>query len=116
MPKKLKVLISSYACSPYKGSEPGMGWNFVQGLSKFHELHVIVEQLKWEKPIKNYIKDNPHISDNITFHFIDKERNKLLRRIWPPSYYWYYRNWQKKAYSLALELDTKENFRAQMAV
>ena len=69
MPEKLKVLISCYACSPYKGSEPGMGWNFVQGLSKFHELHVIVEQLKWEKPIKNYIKDNPQITNNNIFHF-----------------------------------------------
>jgi glycosyltransferase involved in cell wall biosynthesis len=110
MPEKLKVLISCYACSPYKGSEPGMGWNFVQGLSKFHELHVIVEQLKWEKPIKNYIKDNPQITNNITFHFIEKKRNKLLRKIWPPSYYWYYRKWQKKVYNLALKLDKKENF------
>jgi hypothetical protein len=41
MPKKLKLLISAYACGPNRGSEPGMGWNFVIGLGKFHEVHVI---------------------------------------------------------------------------
>ena len=51
MPKKLKILVSCYACSPYKGSEPGMGWNFIKGLSEFHELHVIVEELKWKSDI-----------------------------------------------------------------
>jgi hypothetical protein len=34
----------------------------------------------------------------------------LLRKLWPPSYYWFYKVWQKNAYKLALELDKKENF------
>ena len=110
MPKRLKVLISAYACSPNEGSEPGMGWNFVMGLSKFHELHVIVEKRKWESPIKNYIEKFPYLIDNTKFYFIDKKRNRRLRKIWPPSYYWFYKKWQKEAYKLALELDKRENF------
>ena len=35
----MRILVNCYACSPYKGSEPGMGWNFVKGLSKYHELN-----------------------------------------------------------------------------
>ena len=110
MPKKLKILVSSYACAPNKGSEPGMGWNFVMGLANFHELHVIVEKRKWEQPILEYLKVYPELKANLSFYFIDKTRNKRLRKIWPPSYYWFYKVWQKKAYKLALELDKKENF------
>ena len=110
MPKKLKILVSAYACAPNKGSEPGMGWNFVKGLANFHELHVIVEKRKWEKPILEYLKVYPELKANLRFHFIDKKRNKWLRKLWPPSYYWFYKKWQKKAYKLALELDEEENF------
>ena len=110
MPKKLKILVSAYACAPNKGSEPGMGWNFVIGLAKFHELHVIVEKRKWEQPINDFLEHNPGLNDSVTFYFIDKKRNKPLRKIWPPSYYWFYKKWQKKAYKLACQLDQKENF------
>ena len=110
MYQKFKILISAYACSPNKGSEPGMGWNFVMALSKFHELHVIVEKKKWEKPINTFFKLNPKLKNNIFFYFIEKKRNKWLRKIWPPSYYYFYKIWQKKAYNFALELDKKENF------
>lgn len=110
MPKKLKILVSAYACAPNKGSEPGMGWNFVTGLAKFHELHVIVEKRKWEKPINDFIENNPGLNNSVTFYFIDKKRNKPLRKIWPPSYYWFYKKWQKEAYKLAEQIDLKENF------
>lgn len=108
--EKLKILVSAYACSPNQGSEPGMGWNFVNGLSLYHEVHVITEKRKWEAPIKTYLEENPALGQNLKFYFIDKKRNKQLRKIWPPSYYWFYKKWQKKAYHLALELDKKENF------
>ena len=107
---KRKVLVSCYACSPYRGSEPGMGWNFVNGLSQFHEVHVIVEQEKWADDISKYMDENPTSSKKLNFYFIRKKRNRTLRKIWPPSYYWYYKQWQKKAYQLALELDKKEDF------
>ncbi|OEK07756.1 hypothetical protein A8C32_14790 [Flavivirga aquatica] len=108
MNKQLKILVSCYACSPYRGSEPGMGWNFIKTLSKHHEVHVITEKEKWEKDIKKSIKEE-NIT-NIHFYFIKKKRNKKLRKIWPPSYYWFYKAWQKKAYYLAKQLDIKENF------
>lgn len=110
MPKKLKVLVSAYACSPYHGSEPGMGWNFVKTISQQHEVHVISEKRKWEKPVNDYLNLHPELKDKIQFYFIDKKRNKWLRKIWPPSYYWFYRQWQRKVFALAKRLDEKENF------
>lgn len=110
MQKKLKLLISAYACSPSRGSEPGMGWNFVIGLSEFHEVHVITETLKWKTEIGEHLATFPELKNNLTFYFIEKKRNKKLRKLWPPSYYWFYKQWQKKVYQLALELDKKEKF------
>jgi glycosyltransferase involved in cell wall biosynthesis len=110
MHKKLKILISCYACSPVRGSEPGMGWSFVLGLSKQHEVHVIVEKEKWEKDINAYLQLHPN--NNLKFYFIQKQRNRFLRKIWPPSYYWYYKIWQKEALALAEKLEDKENFDA----
>ena len=110
MHKKLKILISCYACSPKRGSEPGMGWSFVYGLSKHHEVHVIVEKEKWQKDIEAFIKENKN--DNLKFYFIYKKRNRFLRKIWPPSYYWFYKIWQKEAYTLAQKLEAQHNFDA----
>ncbi len=110
MHKKLKVLVSAYACSPNHGSEPGMGWNFVFGLSKIHEIHVITEKLKWESEIEQFLTENRQFKKNLHFYFIEKKRKKKLRKIWPPSYYWLYKIWQKEAYNLAVNLDEKENF------
>ena len=37
----MKILLSSYACEPEKGSEPGIGWNIALELAKYHEVHVL---------------------------------------------------------------------------
>lgn len=105
----MKVLVNAYACSPNQGSEPGMGWNFVRCLSEKNELHIITES-KYKKDILFYLENNPSEFSHCRFYFIKRERHNLLRKIWPPSYYWFYKSWQKKVLKFALELDKKENF------
>lgn len=105
----MKVLLSCYACSPYKGSEPGMGWNFVKCLSRLHKLYIITES-KFKLDIERYFEEHPDENRYFHFYFIEKNRHKTFRKIWPPSYYWFYNVWQKKAYKLAATLDKKENF------
>lgn len=39
--RRLRVLVSAYACEPGRGSEPGVGWNLVRELVKRHHLTVI---------------------------------------------------------------------------
>lgn len=106
----MKILINCYACSPYRGSEPGMGWNFVSSLAKHHELHVIVEKDEFEVDIERYLAENPKERKYYKFYFIKRDHHNTLRKIWPPSYYWFYKAWQKKALALAKELEAKENF------
>lgn len=108
-PKRLKVLLCCYACDPGYGSEPGMGWNFAANIAKHHEVHVLVEE-KFRGALEEYSSTHPSEVEHITFHFIKRQRHKTLRKIWPPSYYWFYRAWHKKAYRYAVELDKKENF------
>ncbi len=105
----MKILVSCYACSPYKGSEPGMGWNFVRQIAQKHELHILVES-KFQDDLERYFNVYPEERINKYFYFITKERHKLLRKIWPPSYYWFYQNWQKNAYQKAVELDKVHHF------
>ena len=39
--KRLKVLVSAYACRPGEGSEPGVGWNVVRELVEYHDIWVL---------------------------------------------------------------------------
>lgn len=107
---RLKVLVSAYACSPYSGSEPGVGWGVVSEMARYHDLWVIVEEEKFRKDIEGYLSAHPGLHRNVHFYFLKKRRNRLLRRIWPPSYYWYYRSWQKNAYDLAVRLHDQVKF------
>ena len=105
----MKVLVSCYACSPYKGSEPGMGWNFVHCLAPMHELHIITES-KYEDDLRRYFAEHPDEEQLYHFYFIPRKRFDILRKIWPPSYYWFYRLWQRKVLTFAKQLDKRENF------
>lgn len=107
---RLKVLISAYACSPYQGSEPGSSWGLIERLSYECELWIIVEEEKFKVDITRWQNENPGRLSNVRFYFIRKKRNRILRRIWPPSYYWYYKKWQMQAFHLAKKLDKEQNF------
>lgn len=37
----MKILLSAYACEPGRGSEPGVGWEWVRNLSRDHTLWVV---------------------------------------------------------------------------
>lgn len=61
MTRRLKVLVSAYACEPGRGSEPGVGWNWVRQIARFHDVWVItrannrgpIEVALAEQPLPN---------------------------------------------------------------
>ncbi len=68
--KRLKVLISAYACEPNKGSEPGVGWNFVTTMAKYHDLTVLTRSNN-KKIIAEYLNNKPvHIA--FVYHDLPK--------------------------------------------
>ena len=41
MARRLKVLISAYACEPNRGSEPEVGWQWALQMARFHDVTVL---------------------------------------------------------------------------
>lgn len=39
--KRLKLVLSLYACEPNRGSEPGVGWAWALGMAKRHDTYVL---------------------------------------------------------------------------
>ena len=69
MNKKLKILLSAYACEPNKGSEPEVGWKWAVTLSKMgHEVHVVT-RLNNKEIIENYLSKNK--IPNLFFIYFD---------------------------------------------
>lgn len=111
-PEWKKIVVGCYACSPYRGSEPGMGWNYLRAVAEGREVWAIVEKEKWEKDIEKFLAGHPDEMKSVHWVFIRKRRARILRKLWPPSYYWYYRLWQVRAYQIALGLHRAIGFDA----
>jgi hypothetical protein len=107
---RLKVLISAYACGPYKGSELGVDWDFAAELAKLHDLWVIVEEEKCRADIEQYLAEHPDFRKRARFYSIHKHWKRWLRKIWPPSYYWYYRRWHQNALAVSQKLHSEVKF------
>ncbi|HEY1629034.1 MAG TPA: glycosyltransferase [Tepidisphaeraceae bacterium] len=118
MPRRLKILICAYACSPARGSEAGVGWGWVEAISKHHDVWVITGEsepfpdgiYRYKNEIETELERRPELRERMQFHHIPKRRWMWLEKIWPPSYQWFYRPWQRRAYRLARQLDEKIHF------
>ena len=52
------ILVTAYATNPFKGSEDGMGWNFVYEIAKHHKIIAITRENN-QPHIDKYIKEIP---------------------------------------------------------
>ena len=99
--RRLKVFISAYACEPRKGSEPGIGWNVVNELSRYHEVHVLTRANNRgdiEAALRGKTENIPE------FHYYDlpkwlsfwkKKRRgyRLYYYLWQYGAFFHYRKW-----------------------
>lgn len=101
---KPKVLINAYSCSPNRGSEPGMGWNWCIHLAKYCELHIITE-VEFKDDIEIALPQTPD-KNNINFYFnpISKKAVKMVRNQGDWRFYYYYRRWQKDTLKIAKQI------------
>ena len=74
------ILISAYGCEPLKGSEAGVGWNWILQMAKTNYLHVITRannQDSIEAHLPQDVKDR--ITKRIVFLlFLLAVRNNLF--------------------------------------
>ncbi len=106
----INVLINAYGCSPYKGSEAGLGWMWATRLAQYNNIYIITEKESEEDVLKEL--PNCPYKDNLHFYFIDiGERGR--RMCWNQGdwrFYYYYRRYQKQVYQLAKQLHDEIHF------
>lgn len=65
------ILATTYAVNPFKGSEDGMGWNFVCQIARFHKV-IAVTRKNNRFDIERYMQQHPNaLYQNITFLYYD---------------------------------------------
>jgi len=65
----MKILLSAYACEPWKGSEPGVGWHWALELARQgHEVTVLTRANNRE-PIEVALKS--HVPKGLQFFYYD---------------------------------------------
>lgn len=85
------ILVSAYACEPLKGSEQGVGWNWVMQMAKNNKVHVITRANNREI-IEKHLP--PERAMNIVFHYYDCSRFILSLKNKEKGVYLYYLLWQ----------------------
>ncbi len=105
--RRLRVLLSAYSCDPEKGSEPGVGWNVAQEMSKYHDVWVLTRE-------SNRHAIEPALSrrsvPQLRFVYFDLPRwmRWLKRGQWGLQAYYY--AWQVGAYFLVRKLHRQVRF------
>lgn len=110
-PEWRRLCVGVFSCSPCRGSEPGMGWNFLREIAATGRDVWAITNDEFTAEIRARAAALP----NVRFAFVPepaKRLRNLLRRVWPPSYYWFYRWWQRRAYRVARRLHAEQGFDA----
>jgi glycosyltransferase involved in cell wall biosynthesis len=103
----MKLLVSAYACEPGKGSEPAVGWNWVQALvRRGHQVHVITRSNNREAIERDRLSGAP----GLEFHYFDLSSSARGWKRRRGGIYLYYLLWQKGAFALARTLHAEEKF------
>ena len=115
-----RVLVSAYAMSPARGSEPGMGWNICSRLARHHDLTVLCSPnvppnaQDFRGEVESYVKDHGPVP-GLTIQYVEpplvsylfQRESPLLRRT---VYYSGYKSWQRAAFRAAKALHGREPF------
>jgi glycosyltransferase involved in cell wall biosynthesis len=119
--RRRRVLVSAFAVSPVRGSEPGIGWNIGSRLAQYHDVTLmcvpgIVEPRR--KEIEAYLREHGPISGlNLLFveetflsRVLDFSAGPLSSSLLRPLFYVGYASWQRAAYRKAKELHAQAPF------
>ena len=116
---RLRVLLSAYYCSPYRGGESAVGWHVATGLAKYHDVTVICGDLAADGPTGGDIERYRHetgLPPGLEIHHVQAEG--LARTLHDVHslpglwflYYEAYRRWQLQAVEMAARLHRQTPF------
>jgi glycosyltransferase involved in cell wall biosynthesis len=98
----MKVLVSAYACEPDRGSEPGVGWNWVEQVARFNEVWVLTRHSN-RPAIERGLRRRP--APNVHWVYLDLPRWSRFWKRGQRGVHLYYYLWQVAAYARARRLD-----------
>jgi glycosyltransferase involved in cell wall biosynthesis len=104
-----RLLVCAYACNPYRGSEPGVGWGWVNMIARFGETWVLTDIANRED-IERETSQDPSRYEDLHFIYVPRTRWLKAEKVWPLSHLWTYKIWQREAYKIASELHDKIGF------
>ena len=103
----MRVLLSAYACAPGAGSEPGIGWNWVEQVARSHRVWVLTRRNNAPQ-IEAALAKRP--MPNVHWEYLDLP---AWARFWKRGQHGvraYYYAWQLAAYARARRLDRAIGF------
>ncbi|NBB22837.1 glycosyltransferase [Runella sp. CRIBMP] len=102
-----RILVNAYACEPFKGSEQGVGWNFVLQLAKDYQVDVITRSNNRSVIEANLPRE---LKNNLHFHYYDTHPFILKFKRKANGLYLYYFFWQIGVFRLARKLSKGAKF------
>ena len=110
MSRRLKVLVGAYACSPVRGTEYGVGWGWVEAISRYHDVWVLAGD-SCRDDVEPELDRRPELRERLHFHYIPRVRYLWAERVWPPAYLYTYRHqWLKAAFEVGKRLHNEVHF------
>jgi len=115
---RLKVLVSAYACNPFRGSEEGVGWGWVEAIARHHDLWVLTAAYHRDDIERACASGVPHL-ERVRFVYVKHKRWhyaptatwRLIEGSWlKPVMNEAYRCWLRDAYKLGRSLHRDVRF------
>jgi glycosyltransferase involved in cell wall biosynthesis len=104
----MKVLMSAYACKPFAGSEPGVGWNWATQASRDNEVWVITRS-EYRPAIEDALVEKPNPNLHFVYHEVPSPLSLVLKHREDFNYPHYYA-WQATALPLARRMHAEIGF------
>lgn len=105
----MRVLLSAYACEPWKGSEPEVGLRTLLASASKHETCVLTRENNIG-PLRRFLADHP-LAKRIQLEGLDlSPAATRIKRYGGAGLHVYYHEWQKAAEQRLLDLDARNDF------
>lgn len=109
--RPLNVLLSTYACEPDRGSEPGVGWNWMLALlRRGHNVWVITRANNRERIEKACAERGLPLGTRLHFIYYDLPRWARWWKRGGTGVHLYYALWQRRIYPLAMREHRRHGF------
>lgn len=103
MKRRLRILVSAYGLDPNRGSEPGVGWNWVRTLAELgHEVTALIYPGDW----KGYAEEAAELEKHYGIRFLPHDPGPFLNRAF------YYSDWRKQVHFVLWQLGALLKVRA----